>query len=626
MKKRVTVLLLVLALAFSLMPAALAEGWTEPDAPNDVVWSGTTLEGEAIDSATYAGLVQILIFFRANGKCPNSNNTLQTLNTAGWTDEEDVRVVAFGVGESGESPDTVREHTEAMRDTYAPQAKNVDFVPIDSSVMWDYARKCGYGSSITYALVVVVDRENVIRCTWKGAYWGAYYREAIDYVLDRQVEPNPGPGAEVSPEPDGDAAYNVTVTGYANYEYAYQVAERLNALRASLGLGQLTVDAKLMETAMARAAECSVYYDHTRPDGTACYVLFPRRLGTSSENIAAGQSTPEEVMEMWTKSPGHYANMADPGVNAVGVGCFELDGVIYWTQCFTGGDREPETVRGEDGFYTYTVPVIGANFDIEDWDGTLTAMEGQSGQLYIFYINKEFPGYYMRADGVEGLTVSVEGDAVTAEADPFTVTAVSPGTAVVTVTAPDGDTAKLRVEVEAAPSFTDVPEGAAYRDAVAWAAWNGITGGTGNGAFSPDRTVSRAELVTFLWRALGEPTPMSGAAAFTDLDAGRDGYALTAVAWAVENGITRGTNEAGTRFSPTDTCTRSQVVTMLYRAFREPEVAGESGYADVPTDAFYADAVTWAVQWGIASPGDTFGPDEPCCRAEVVTWLYNALA
>ena len=170
-------------------------------------------------------------------------------------------------------------------------------------------------------------------------------------------------------------------------------------------------------------------------------------------------------------------------------------------------------------------------------------------------------------------------------------------------------------------TFIDVPDSAYYAEAVNWAVAKKITGGVGNGLFAPNDPCTRAQIVTFLWRAAGSPGPktMSG---FSDVPA--DSYYAKAVAWAVENGITGGTGDG--KFSPDATCTRAQAVTFLYRASGMPAVSGNAAFSDVATNAYYAAAVKWAEKNGITGGigGGLFGSDNNCTRAQIVTFLFRA--
>ena len=168
--------------------------------------------------------------------------------------------------------------------------------------------------------------------------------------------------------------------------------------------------------------------------------------------------------------------------------------------------------------------------------------------------------------------------------------------------------------------FVDVATGSYYEDAVDWAVENGITKGTDDTHFSPDGICTRAQIVTFLWRAAGSPEPKT-MSSFSDVSA--DSYYAKAVAWAVENGITVGTSS--TTFSPDDTCTRAQSVTFLFRALGKL-VDSKAKFSDVPTDSYYANAVAWAVENGVTNGigNNLFGPDNSCTRAQIVTFLFRA--
>ena len=172
--------------------------------------------------------------------------------------------------------------------------------------------------------------------------------------------------------------------------------------------------------------------------------------------------------------------------------------------------------------------------------------------------------------------------------------------------------------------FSDVPADAWYHGAVRWAVLNGITQGTGEGVFSPNEECTRAQAVTFLWREAGEPVPTAAQNPFRDV--ADDAWYHDAVLWAVEQGITVGTSPD--TFEPDGECTRAQIVTFLYRAASSPQTSGTVSFVDVAEDAWYADAVRWAVKNAITQgTGDgCFSPDATCTRAEIVTFLYRKAA
>ena len=169
--------------------------------------------------------------------------------------------------------------------------------------------------------------------------------------------------------------------------------------------------------------------------------------------------------------------------------------------------------------------------------------------------------------------------------------------------------------------FVDVATGSYYEDAVDWAVGNGITQGTDATHFSPDGICTRAQAVTFLWRAAGSPKPETRTMPFTDVPAGS--YYYDAVLWAVENDITKGTSD--TTFSPNMTCTRAQIVAFLWRSEKSPAAGTANPFADVKSTAYYADAVLWAVKENITkgTTNTTFSPDADCTRAQIVTFLWR---
>lgn len=170
-------------------------------------------------------------------------------------------------------------------------------------------------------------------------------------------------------------------------------------------------------------------------------------------------------------------------------------------------------------------------------------------------------------------------------------------------------------------SFVDVPAGSFYENAVKWAVAKNITTGTSDTTFMPDGICTRAQAVAFLWRAAGSPEPKSTTMTFSDVQVGS--YYEKAVLWAVENGITKGTSQ--TAFSPNATCSRSQIVTFLWRSQQSPTVGTSNPFTDVAATAYYANAVLWAVEKNVTAgtSSTTFSPNADCTRAQIVTFLYR---
>ena len=233
------------------------------------------------------------------------------------------------------------------------------------------------------------------------------------------------------------------------------------------------------------------------------------------------------------------------------------------------------------------------------------------------------------ANAEGSLTWTSSKPAVAAVDQTGKVTAKGEGTATITVTCGTKSAActvtvsKPLVPEVPGTSFTDVPAGAYYEEAVGWAVEKGITKGTSDSTFTPDGVCTRAQAVTFLWRAAGSPAAKAGSLPFADVKAGS--YYDDAVRWAVENGVTVGTS--ATTFSPNATCSRAQIVTFLWRAQKSPAAGSANPFDDVASSAYYADAVQWAVQKDITkgTGATAFSPDANCIRAQIVTFLYRSM-
>ena len=301
------------------------------------------------------------------------------------------------------------------------------------------------------------------------------------------------------------------------------------------------------------------------------------------------------------------------------------------------GDGATVTVNGEPaengmatisgGYYTRTVTV------------TITAADGSTTRTYTIYLNPENSGtdYYtlnFETNGGSKITALRKSSGTTVDLTAYTPTrsgyiftgwyADKALTEKITEVKLTGSTTVYAGWQEAAESpFTDVPKGSYYEEAVNWAVEQGITAGTTATTFSPDATCTRAQAVTFLWRAAGSPAPQSHAMPFTDVAEGS--YYHDAVLWAVENGITKGTSD--TAFSPNATCTRGQFVTFLWRSQKSPATGSVNPFTDVAADAYYANAVLWAAENGVTSgtTATTFSPNNTCTRAQIVTFLFRCL-
>ena len=283
----------------------------------------------------------------------------------------------------------------------------------------------------------------------------------------------------------------------------------------------------------------------------------------------------------------------------------------HWTKNSSGGGTSGggSSGGGGGGVSTPTYSVTAPD-KTENGKVTISPKNASEGTEVTVKVTPD-SGY-----ALEGLTVT--------DKDGKTLKLTDKGSGIYTFTMPDG---KVTVEAgfradaaEPVNPFVDVSGGAYYEDAVLWAVREGITSGTTATTFSPGASCTRAQMVTFLWRAAGSPKA-SGSNPFRDVSA--DTYYYDAVLWAVENGITSGISADA--FAPDAMVTRAQTVTFLYRAAGSPAAASGSSFADVRSDAYYADAVFWAVEKGITSgtAAAAFSPDADCTRAQIVTFLYR---
>ncbi len=435
----------------------------------------------------------------------------------------------------------------------------------------------------------------------------------------------------------------VSISGYDDYSAAYEVLDLVNAERAKQGLGALTMDKELLECAMQRAAEASVLFSHTRTDGSHINEMNSKIWG---ENIAAGQASPAEAMESWMHSEGHRANILAEDYTSIGIGCFKINGCCYWVQDFSTEDAV-SVGKPADRNVTNQVRLALDQFSEATISNGVSFDFGANSGPYKIEIILSLDSSRLQVGEsirVTALAVGSErfGDGVKIENTGCVWTGTDPTVAAVdgagNVTAlKEGHTgieltlgivhecAFLAVGNAPLTQFVDVSDSAYYTDAVIWAAAGDITTGVDDTHFSPKGSCTRAQIVTFLWRYAGQPTPLFRDNPFVDVSP--DAYYYNAVLWAVEQGITTGMD--ATHFAPEGICSRAQIVTFLWRAAGQPlDMLGmvNHSFFDVRVDAFYYDAMLWAVSCNVTTGVDVthFDPSGACVRGQAVTFLYRA--
>ena len=359
------------------------------------------------------------------------------------------------------------------------------------------------------------------------------------------------------------------------------------------------------------------------PDQTVILTLDPAGGTCEVKTLAVASGAavgtlPTPVREGYLFSG--WFTAADGGSAVANDTAFDASTTLYaqWSEEDNGGSggdsdngsggSDSDSGSDVDGEYLITVERVTG--------GTLRVNPGRAdrGETVTITVTPK-TGYELKELTV---TDSRGGEIETRDAGEGRYTFVMPGSRV-TVSA---DFARSG-EQEDLP-FTDVSSSAYYYDAVRWAAEEGITAGVTGTAFAPGRGCTRAQIVTFLWRANGSPEPTATENPFTDVRA--DSYYYQAVLWAVEEGITTGVTDS--TFAPDAACTRAQAAMLLWRAQGSPQTSQSHAFRDVAEDAYYADAVNWAVHSGVTqgTTSATFEPDETCTRAQIVTFLYRALA
>ena len=426
----------------------------------------------------------------------------------------------------------------------------------------------------------------------------------------------------------------VQVSGEVCYSEAYRMLELMNQARTSNGLSPLTMDQEMLDVAMQRAFETVLNWDHTRPNGEMCITLCDR---IRAENIAVGPNTADTVSAQFLSSSSHRKNIMG-NHRAIGIGCVKVGSTYYWVQCFASSVVSTAQ-KGADAMRAQNIQVLcNSTYYRPVFSVSASSLNvGETAQLSVIW-----KGWKEEALPFAGVTV-VSSDPSVVRANGSTLTGLKSGTSTISVYYGNYSAGAQRFTVQVSGSgnagnagtrpgtgvgtggFVDVLAGAYYADAVKWATSHSpaITSGTDATHFSPNSSCTRAEAVTFLWRAAGCPAPTGRSSGFSDVPSGA--YYEKAVIWAVEQGITAGMTTYS--FAPKGVCTRAQIVTFLLRVQKGRAASGSIPIVDVPSDSWYANAVSWAVQNGITNGTDAthFSPMATCTRAQIVTFLWRSM-
>ena len=470
---------------------------------------------------------------------------------------------------------------------------------VDASNNGDYPYTVKEGTKPAGALIVVKDKTEP---TVSGDITGTD-KTAINNVIGNA---NVDGVAEAAKKADIVAKSGATVA--ENDKVEIEVAVKVEAKAADLAKGQLTFEASPVATVKVNGT-----VKGTVPVSNGMLNNNPITVKLPLPTVDGKLFTPKQILHKFTG--GGYEYFINESVGGMrGAGSFKIEDncAVFTIYGFSTFELS--------GTVTYVVPSSGGGSSSSSRRYDVSAPSVKHGDVTVSPKN---------ASKGDTVTITVKPDSGY-ELDTLTVKDAS-GSKIKVKDKGDGKftftmpASKVTVSAEFAEietlDFADVSTDAYYYEAVKWAAKKGITGGTGDGTFNPNGSCTRAHIVTFLWRAAGSPEPKS-TVSFADVPA--DSHYAKAVARAVENGITLGTGD-GT-FSPNATCTRAQSVTFLYRALGTAPTT-VNGFTDVTADAFYADAVAWAVESGVTNgtSASTFSPNNDCTRAQIVTFLYRTM-
>ena len=470
---------------------------------------------------------------------------------------------------------------------------------VDASNNGDYPYTVKEGTKPASALIVVKDKTD----TAVGSGITGNDVDAINGVISKaNVD---GVAEAVTPAKKADIVSKSNANPGDNDKVEIEVAVKVEAKTADLANGKLTFEASPVATVKVNgtATDTTVPVTNDMLNGQPITVKLPLPAGF----------TPKQIKHISSDgSVEYFLKTAKRGANTFEIkdGCavftitkfstFELSGTVTYVEPSSGSGSSSSSRR-----YDVSAP------SVKHGDVTVSPKTASKGDTVTVTVKPD-SGYVL-----ETLTVTDKnGDELTLK---------DKGSGKYTFTMPAG-----KVEVKATfmednsmlNFFYDVPNGAYFYEAVKWAVKNGITNGVGNDLFAPEQPCTRAQIVTFLWRAAGSPEPKSTAAGMTDVVPGS--YYAKAVAWAVENGITTGTARGDVLLpTPPAPVRRRSPSSPAPRTQRRP---AQTAFSDVPADSYFADAVAWAQANGVTTGTSetTFSPDNDCTRAQIVTFLYRA--
>ena len=419
-----------------------------------------------------------------------------------------------------------------------------------------------------------------------------------------------------------DGSYRVLTTikidGYFDYQKANEVLTIVNNERANNGLSALKMDRSLLETAMQRAAESSIYWNHIRPDGSDCFTANSKM---TRENIAYGAWTAEQVMNMWMNSSGHKANILSSDSKSIGIGCFNYNGVNYWVQCFGKNEAEGTTIT-ENKNATSKINIEADYVDLRLERSSMELKIGESQYNVIENYECSYGLQLVKLNADSAIWKSSNEKIATVD-DYGNVKGITPGK--VTISAIIGEM-ELTYEVTIKLPFDDVNENDWFYNAVKYMKDNRYMSGTTEATYSPSSKLTRGMLVTILHNMEGKPK-VTGTSKFSDVQ-NKNMYYYSAVLWASNNKIVNGYTNG--KFGANDNITREQLAVMLsnyckYKGKYKATNANYSKFSDSgKISSFAKTGMNWAVGNKIVNGSNgKLNPQGTANRAEAAAMIYN---
>ncbi|MBQ7817244.1 MAG: Ig-like domain-containing protein [Oscillospiraceae bacterium] len=380
-------------------------------------YSFVSIDGKNITNSSNAGKVTLIIYAHMSSSHDDIGTLIRNLVSAEWIGHPGLSVAV--VDFMGNTVDAIRQFVQP----YADSNTDIAFCADAGDSFFSFLNAAGLADSpFSLPLSFLVDAGGTLRDCLKGETTEIAFRTLLSgYVEDI----DPAPTATLS------------VTGKNVYSEAFKIVDLINTQRRQNGLSAVKMDKGLLDAAMLRAAECAIYYSHTRPNGTQCFTVLPSGGGSSGENIAVGQQDAEQVMESWMNSPGHRANILNGNFASVGVGAFLHNGVYTWVQLFSSNPAA-SVKKPDDATKSAKLEVLQEHLVPRAEPAQLMLKENTEKTVSLYFVNRGFDPQRTQPDSA-ALTFRSSDPKVAKVDSKGVVTGISPGSAEITITLTGAD-------------------------------------------------------------------------------------------------------------------------------------------------------------------------------------------